>query len=132
MPASMSSITMQKFRSFYTRTKESTSASPAVLHLGHWKAAATNQELSEIIVTIINLALLNSYALCRWTQVTGLLLEKDTGVPHINRFLTLHIIESELNFVMRLIWGRELMKWSEANNSINNNQYGGRKGVQAQ
>ena len=57
---------------------------------------------------------------------------KDKVVPHINRFRTLHIIEYELSVVIRLIWGRELMKWSEANNAIKNNQYGGRKGVQAQ
>ena len=33
---------------------------------------------------------------------------------------------------MRLTWGRELMTWAESHQVINDNQYGGRKGVQAQ
>ena len=33
---------------------------------------------------------------------------------------------------MRLVWGRELMTWAESNHAINDNQYGGRRGVQAQ
>jgi len=41
-------------------------------------------------------------------------------------------VESDLNFVMRSLWGREMMKWSEQHSGINNNQFGGRKGVQAQ
>ena len=75
---------------------------------------------------------MNSYALRRWTQVTGILQEKEYGLTHIKRIRTLHIIESELNFFMRLVWFRELMKWSESHQAININQYGGRKGVQAQ
>ena len=78
------------------------------------------------------IAIHNSYALNRWTQVVGILQEKDKGLPHIHRFRTLHIIESELNFVMRLIWGKRLMSWSEHHQAINDNQYGGRRGLQAQ
>ena len=75
---------------------------------------------------------MNSYALRRWTQVVGLLQEKTAGLPHLHRFRTLHIVESELNFVMRLIWGRELMAWADTNQALTDNQYGGRKGIQAQ
>jgi len=32
---------------------------------------------------------------------------------------------------MRLIWGREIMRWAKKNNGLNDNQYGGRKGAQA-
>ena len=53
-------------------------------------------------------------------------------MPVIHRFRTLHIIESDLNFVMRLLWGRDLMTWAESHDSINDNQFGGRKGIQAQ
>ena len=75
---------------------------------------------------------MNSYSLRRWTQVVGLLQEKYAGLPHLHRFRTLHIVESEMNFVMRLIWGRELMAWAETNHALTDNQYGGIKGVQAQ
>ena len=57
---------------------------------------------------------------------------KKAGLPYIHRFRTLHIIESDLNLIMRLIWGKELMRWAESHHAINNNQYGGRKGIQTQ
>ena len=99
-------ITVEKFRSFYLRTKESKSSSPSGLHLGHWKSAATSLELSEILVTIINISLHNYHSLQRWAQVLGLLQEKKQGLPFIHQFRTLHIVESDLNFVIRLIWGK--------------------------
>ena len=132
MPLQKSTINVEKFRSFYLRTIERKSSSPSGLHLGHWKAAATNQAFSEILVTIINISLHNSHSLQRWAQVLGLLQEKTQGLPHIHRFRTLHIVEYDLNFAMRLVWGKEMMSWDEHHEAINNNQYGGRKGVQAQ
>ena len=72
----MHHITTEKFRSFYLRTKERTASSPFGLNLGYWKVAATNEPLSDILVTIINISLLNSYFLKRWIQVLDLLQEK--------------------------------------------------------
>ena len=74
-------ITTDQFRAFYTKTNERTSAPPSGIHLGYWKAAASNQSLSDILVSIINIAITNSYSLKRWTNVTGLLLEKGKGAP---------------------------------------------------
>ena len=56
-------ITTDQFRAFYTKTNERTSASPSGIHLGYWKAAASNQSLSDILVSIMNIAIANSYSL---------------------------------------------------------------------
>jgi len=132
MPTSLSDITSETFRSFYSKTKESTSSSPSGLHIGHWKAAATCESISSILTSIVNIAVTNSYTLQRWKRVIGVLLEKTEGQPNIHKFRTIHLVESDLNFVMRLLWGKSLMKWGETNNAIHDNQYGGRKGIQAQ
>ena len=132
MPPSLSDITSTKFRSFYSTTKESTSSSPSGLHVGHWKAAATCESISFILTSIINIAVTNSYTLRRWKRVIGVLLEKTKGKPTIHKFRTIHLVESDLNFVMRLLWGKSLMMWGEKNGAIHDNQYGGRKGIQAQ
>jgi len=132
IPTSLSDITTSKFKHFYSKTKESTSSSPSGLHLGHWKAAATCDSLSSVLTSIINIAINNSYTLTRWKRVIGVLLEKTEGKPNIHKFRTIHLVESDLNFVMRLIWGKSMMRWSESNGAIHSNQYGGRKGIQAQ
>jgi len=132
LPPESIDITTAKYRQFYSKTKERTSSSPSGLHMGLWKAAATSDSLSSILSSILQIALSNSYVLQRWRRVVGVLLEKKSGFPAINKFRTIHLIESDLNFAMRSIWGRELMKWSEAHQGLSNNQYGGRKGLQAQ
>jgi len=132
MPPESIDITTTKYRKFYSKTKERTSSSPSGLHMGLWKAAATSESLSSILSSILQIALSNSYVLNRWKKVIGVLLEKKSGFPVINKFRTIHLVESDLNFAMRSIWGRELMKWSESHQGFSDNQYGGRKGLQAQ
>lgn len=85
MPMQMHHITTEKFRLFYLCTKEHTALSLSDLHLGYWKAAATNEQLSDILVTILNIAILQLYSLKRWIHVLGLLQEKTQGLLYIHR-----------------------------------------------
>ena len=125
-------ITEEHFRSFYKCTPEDKSASPSGLHLGHYKSAASNETFSFVLWSIICMAYQNSFCLDRWKLSATTLLEKIPGFPKIHKFRTIHIIESDLNFVMRFIWGREFMAHNESNDGFHDNQYGGRKGRQPQ
>lgn len=85
-----------------------------------------------ISTSIIRITIANSYTLSRWKQVVALLTEKDPGSPHVHRFRKLDLIESDLNYVMRTIWGHNLIQWSEQHEAINDNKYGECKGIEAQ
>ena len=132
MPKAETEITVNKFQYFYSKTRERTSSSPSGLHLVHWNAAAQNNELTEVLFSIISIEVTNAYTLKLWLFVIGCLLEKVTGCPYIHKFRTIHVIESELNWVMRMLWGKEIMSWAEVHKALHNNQYGGRKGCQPQ
>jgi len=132
MPKKMLDITEQKYISFYSKVKERTSSSPSGLHMGLWKAAATSSKLSGILAEILQISLSHSYVLQRWKKVVGVLLEKKNGSPLIHKFRTIHLVESDLNFAMRSIWGRNMMCWAEKQGGFNDSQFGGRKGYQAQ
>jgi len=125
-------ITTEKYRSFYKGAKERTSSSPSGLHLGHWKASAFDEDVSSVIASVIDIAIQNEHTLRRWQNVVGILLEKIEGKPHVHKFRTIHLVESDFNFVLRSIWGRALMKHGEFHSAWNSNQYGGRKGCQGQ
>jgi len=58
------------------------------------------------------------------------LLEKDRGTPTISRMRMIYLVESNLNSVTRLMWGRELMKHNEKFTQFHDNQYGGRQNRQ--
>jgi len=126
------SITKLKFQAFYKGAKESTSSSPSKLHLGHWKAAALDDDISTVLAIVIDLAVSNSYTLKRWQKVIGVMLEKVHGQPRIHKFRTIHLVESDFNFVLRAIWGKSFMAHNEKSKSLHPNQYGGRKGIQGQ
>lgn len=78
------------------------------------------------------LAYQSSYCLNRWKHSATTLLENIPGFPKIHKFRTIHLIESDLNFVIRYIWGREFMWYNETDGSFHYNQYGGRQGRQPQ
>ena len=128
MPDTKTSFTVEEFRSFYRKTPEDRSSSPSGLHIGHYKAAALDQDFSNILCSIASIALEQQYALQRWKHSATILLEKSAGNPHIHKFRTIHLIESDLNYVMRKIWGRDFMHHNEALQTFHDNQYGGRKG----
>jgi len=132
MPKDKFEISTSVFRTFYKNVKERTSSSPSRLHLGHRKAAALHEDISAVLSTIIDIAVSNEYTLKRWQTVVSVLMEKISGSPFIHKFRTIHLVESDLNFVMRYVWGKNFMKHNEYNRTWHHNQYGGRKGKQGQ
>lgn len=104
MEEKRTTITEEIFRSFYSKTPEDKSASPSGLHLGYYKSAAANATFSYVLWSILSLAYQNSFCLNRWKLSATTLLEKIPGFPKIHKIRTIHIIESDLNFVMRYIW----------------------------
>ena len=132
MPKSMTHIEQEEFCAFFRKTPEDKSSSPSGLHLGHYKAAARNDDFSYVVWSLMYIAYTNEYCLNRWKHSGTILLEKVPGFPKINKFRTIHLIESDLNFIMRRIWGREFMIHNECHDGFHDNQYGGRKGRQPQ
>ena len=132
MTEKQTNITQEHFRSFCSKTPEDNSSSPSGLHLGHYKAAASNDTFSYVLWGILSVAYKNSFCLDRWKTSASTLLERIPGFPKIHKFRTIHLIESDLIFVMRFIRGKEFMAHNENLNSFHDNQYGGRKGRQPQ
>ena len=97
MPRDSHAITTAKYIKFYKTTKESTSSSPSGFHLGHWKAATESIYIATVVSTIARIAVQNGYTLTRWKQVISVLLENNQGNPQIHKFITIHILESDLN-----------------------------------
>lgn len=123
---------MRSHSIFFRKTPEDKSSSPSGLHLGHYKAAVRHPDMLCVVWSIMYLAYTNEYCLERWKHSGTILLEKISGFPKIHKFRTIHLIESDLNFIMRKIWGREFIIYNECKDGFHDNQYGGRKGRQPQ
>ena len=46
----------------------------------------------------------------RWTKAIQIMLEKKPGNPLLHRLRGILILEADLNWVLRLIWGQRLLK----------------------
>ena len=81
-------ISVDQIKQEFQQWKERTSTSPSNLHLGHYKSLLVtdgkhkddNEDISNtiwnIIVTLINAALLTSISLSRWIKVVSIMIEE--------------------------------------------------------
>ena len=58
---------------------------------------------------ILNLAYINNKPLNRWKEENDVLLRKDEAHNRIHRFCNITIIEGDLKYVMKTVWGKNLI-----------------------
>jgi hypothetical protein len=78
-------ITKEDFQQFWKKTKERTSSSISGLHYGHYKAAATDDLLSEIHALMTELAVTGACPFDRWQKGLSCMLEKTPGVIKVDK-----------------------------------------------
>ena len=124
----------KRFVAYIKKADEKLSSSPSGRHMGHYKALLTMQDTSvlQIIYEIMELCMKHTIILDRFTLVALTLLEKDIGSPKIHRLRPIALVETELNCIAKAHWAQDLMHHIEKNDSITDDQYGGRSRRQAQ
>ena len=101
-----------EFRHYFKTKKESTESSPSGRHIGHYKAILGNDELVEMVVAMLNIGLATGNDLHRWQQTISVMLEKDKGSPKLHRLRIIQLFEADYNFLLALMLGHRLMKFS--------------------
>ena len=106
----------------YNIWPEKTSTSPEGRHLGIFKAwIFKNTEKQpktemprnvffDILLRIMQIAMLASVPLRRWTTVHNIFIRKDTDNIKINRLRVIHKLDAELNLIRREFVTRRIMK----------------------
>jgi hypothetical protein len=133
-------LTTEDVKQCHVRWNEGTSTSPSGLHLGHEKAVlrmeATAKEgkvlLSDRVfalkVAFLNLAIEHCNVYKRWEKIVNATIEKIPGTPQLHKLRVIHLIESDFNLMIGILWGRRLMQQAEANGSLGVEQHGSVKG----
>jgi hypothetical protein len=137
-------VTIDEVKNGYKKWRESTTTSPSGCHLGHDKAALNailSPEEDAIQFTdtyfdaktrLLNMALQHCHVYPRWKKIINALIEKIPGLPLLGKLRVIHIIESDLNLLMGIAWGRKLMWQGEDLQVFGEEQSGGRKGKRCQ
>ena len=80
--------------------------------MGHYKTILDIDELVDLHIAMLNIGLQTGVALERWKRSMSLMLEKDKGKPKINPLQIIQLFEADYNFLLALIFGHRLMKFS--------------------
>lgn len=121
------------FKKNYRLATESTSSSPSGHHYGHFKALLqTDRKYLESIHIILCIAVEHDIIMERWKPTISTLIEKVNGKPYIHKYRTIHIIESDIQFLSKQIYVLGMMKLADSLGLITDQQYGARNKRQCQ
>lgn len=141
-------ISTDDFISAWMKFRESTASSPSGRHYGHYKTAAfaatappftadgNNNplyypDLAVLHSRMCTLPLQYGFSLPRWQNSVNAMLEKSSGSRRVEKLRIIHLFEADFNFVLKLIWGRRLMRFAETHNLLGEDQHGSRAGRRA-
>jgi hypothetical protein len=128
-PSSLSqgtSITREKFQALYKNLHEKTSSSPSGRHVGHYKAIATFDDLSDLWAEMMQIPHLAGFSPKRWQKVVDVMLEKSPGNSKLHRLRIIALQESDFNQSNRLAIGRPVMHHLEDTKRLPKMQHGSR------
>lgn len=141
-------ITTDDFIDAWSKFRESTASSPSGRHYGHYKTAAFAAtvspfdadskanplyypDLAVLHARICSLPLQYGFSLPRWQNSINAMLEKSSGSRRVEKLRIIHLFEADFNFVLKLIWGRRLMRFAESHDLLGEDQHGSRAGRRA-
>ena len=110
---SKADLDFEHFMKFYKKQEEKKTSSPSGRHYGHMKACAEEPEILKVIFDIANLSYVNNKPLDRWQRANDILLRKDGDRDRIHRFRNITIIEGDLQYIMKIVRGKNLIDAAE-------------------
>jgi Reverse transcriptase (RNA-dependent DNA polymerase) len=119
-------ISDEDFHKTVQKWKESTSTSPSGRHLGHYKAAILDDDITHLHVDMLNIPIQLGFAPERWTHSVTPMIEKDEGKPFLTRLRIIHLFEADYNLFLKILFGRRMVSNGEHFQALNDQQHGSR------
>ena len=100
------------------------------LHFGHYKALASDGELSSWAASKLYESFYSGTYPSRWLSGTDVMIEKKAGIYAVDQLRTILLFQPDFNFGNKAI-GRQMMRQAEELGLIPESQYGSRHGKSA-
>ena len=124
-------LSMEEYKKFWHKKKESTVTSPFGLHVGHYKAALQHAEILNVHRLLLLIPFQTGIVPHRWKKTVQTLLEKDPGHPWIHRLRIIELFDSQVNAGFQIFIGRKMVWEAVKTNSLHPASYGSTPGKMA-
>ena len=122
-------ITTQDFQKVFKKLSNKISSSPSGRHITHYKILAKDPGLSEILARTITLPFKHRFSPLRWRTAVQFMLEKEPWNPTISKLRVIQLLEADMNFAFRLLWGQRLVQNALSHNPLSPWNFGSHPGV---
>ena len=125
-------ISIEEYKSFWKKKRESTVTSPFGLHIGHYKAACDNEDILEVHRLLLCLPFIYGFVPDRWNATVQLMLEKDPGRPWIHRLRIIELFDAQVNAGFQIFVGRRMIHKAMDKDLLHESSYGSTPGCTCQ
>ena len=115
---------LNDFISLFKSIPENTASSVSGLHYGHYRVLSKMEDTSiiQVLFDMVDIAFITHSPLPRWQHVTQLMLEKGKG-PGIENLRVIQLLEADLNWLLRFLWGKRLDRHATEEGVYNESQF---------
>jgi hypothetical protein len=117
------SVLATDYQRYFHRINENTSSSPSGLHLGHDKAAAQCNELSEIFALQMSTIVHTGIHPSRWGVALQVMIEKIAGVCLVTKLRSIQLYEADYNWFNKFIFNDGALRALESSGLLPEEHY---------
>ena len=118
-------ITVEEFKKYLKKTRESTASSSSGLHYGHYIAGAESDFIITILLTFMQSPFQYGFTLTCWENSIHCMLQKET-LPYLHRLQIVQLYEADFNSYMKIVIGRKLTYHAENHLLLGDQAHGNR------
>lgn len=115
----------------FKKIQERTASSLSNRHIGHYKAALEDADLTNLHAEMTLLPFIHGFAPDRWIRLIDAMLKKDPGLPKLHRLWIIVLLEADMNMGFKILYNYRMIPHAEKLNLIPREHFGNQKGVQA-
>ena len=119
-------ITLDEYRQFWKKKRETTVTSPYGLHIGHYRSVtgAEQEGILEVHHRLLMLPFKFAMLPDRWLKTVQIHLEKDMGAPWTHRLRIIELFDSQVNAGLQIIFGKRMIENALERDEIHPSAYG--------
>ena len=120
-------ITTKEYQEGWKKAKERTSSGGKIIHFGHCKALAQDNELATMDAAFLSIPMRTGYVFDSWKKAIDCSLQKKANSLRVDKLRTIVLFEADFNFVNKIISRKVAKRTEKYSESLADEQYGSRK-----